>query len=52
MIGEGELRRLTAGRWLVPLMAHLADERGSRFAVMLARLGLSRSAAILAELPS
>lgn len=52
MIGETELRRLTAGRWLVPLMAHLADERGSRFAVMLARLGLSRSvlAASLATL--
>lgn len=43
MIGEEDLRRLTAGRWLVPLLAHLADEKGSRFAVMLQRLGLSRS---------
>jgi DNA-binding HxlR family transcriptional regulator len=43
MIGDEDLRRLTAGRWLVPLLAHLADEKGSRFAVMLARLGLSRS---------
>lgn len=52
MIGEDELRRLTAGRWLVPLLAHLADEKGSRFAVMLARLGLARSvlAASLAAL--
>lgn len=43
MLGTEDLRQLTAGRWLVPLMAHLADEKGSRFAVMLARLGLSRS---------
>jgi DNA-binding HxlR family transcriptional regulator len=43
MIGEQELRRLTAGRWLVPLLAHVGDQQGSRFAVMLARLGLSRS---------
>jgi len=52
MIGEEELRRLTAGRWLVPLMAHVGAEDGSRFAVMLARLGVSRSAlaASLAQL--
>ena len=52
MIGAEDLRRLTAGRWLVPLLAHLADEQGSRFAVMLKRLGLSRSvlAASLATL--
>ena len=52
MIGEEELRRLTAGRWLVPLMAHVGAENGSRFVVMLARLGLSRSvlAASLAAL--
>ena len=52
MIGEQDLRRLTAGRWLVPLLAHLADEQGARFAVMLAKLGLSRSvlAASLAAL--
>jgi DNA-binding HxlR family transcriptional regulator len=43
MIADADLRRLTAGRWLVPLMAHVAAEQGSRFAVMLARLGLSRS---------
>jgi DNA-binding HxlR family transcriptional regulator len=40
---EQMLRRLTAGRWLVPLMAHLDEVDGSRFAVMLHRLGLSRS---------
>lgn len=43
MISDPDLRALTAGRWLAPLMAHLAAERGARFAVMLARLGLSRS---------
>ena len=43
MISDPELRALTAGRWLAPLMAHLAAEQGSRFAVLLARLGLSRS---------
>ena len=52
MIGEAEFRRLTAGRWLVPLMAHVGAGEGSRFAMMLAALGLSRSAlaASLAEL--
>jgi DNA-binding HxlR family transcriptional regulator len=52
MIGEDELRRLTAGRWLLPLLAHIGEESGSRFAAMLARLGLSRSvlAASLAAL--
>ena len=52
MIGDDELKRLTAGRWLAPLMARLAAEDGSRFAAMLARVGLSRSAlaASLAQL--
>lgn len=52
MIGEAELRRLTAGRWLVPILAQVGEERGSRFAGLLARLGLSRSvlAASLAAL--
>ena len=45
MIAEAELRTLMAGRWLVPLMAHVADVGGgSRFAAMLAALGASRSA--------
>ena len=44
MIEDADLRRLTAGRWLVPLMAHLGDDDGSRFGVMLVRLGLSRGA--------
>lgn len=43
MIGDDELRRLTAGRWLVPLLAHVGAARGSRFAAMLEQLGLSRS---------
>ena len=44
MIDEAELRLLVSGRWLVPLMAHLGSEQGSRFAAMRARLGLSPSA--------
>ncbi len=44
MIDDARLRSLMAGRWLIPLMALLAADGGSRFAVMLARLGLSRSA--------
>jgi DNA-binding HxlR family transcriptional regulator len=43
MIGAEDMKRLTAGRWLVPLLAHVGAENGSRFATMLARLGLSRS---------
>ena len=39
---RADLKRLTAGRWLVPLMAHLAAAGGSRFAAMLA-LGPSRA---------
>jgi DNA-binding HxlR family transcriptional regulator len=46
MIDEKTLRRVTSGRWLMPLMAHLADGGGSRFAVMLAKLGLSRSSLV------
>jgi DNA-binding HxlR family transcriptional regulator len=44
MIADADLRRLVAGRWLVPLLAHVGAEEGSRFAVMLTRIGLSRSA--------
>jgi len=44
MIRDDHLKRLTAGRWLLPLLAHLEAEQGSRFAAMLGRLGLSRSA--------
>lgn len=43
MIASHDLRRLTAGRWLLPIMAHVGAADGSRFAAMLARLGLSRS---------
>lgn len=52
MISGADLRRLTAGRWLLPIMAHVAAGDGSRFAAMLAGLGLSRSvlAASLARL--
>ena len=44
MIDDARFRLLISGRWLIPLMAHLAETRGSRFAVMLRQLGLSRSA--------
>jgi DNA-binding HxlR family transcriptional regulator len=44
MIADADLRRLVAGRWLVPLMAHVGAAQGSRFAAMLAGIGLSRSA--------
>ena len=44
MIAEKDLRTLTAGRWLVPLLACVGRANGARFAEMLARLGLSRSA--------
>ena len=44
MVSEIELRRIMSGRWLMPILAHLADSGGSCFAMMLARLKLSRSA--------
>jgi DNA-binding HxlR family transcriptional regulator len=44
VIADADLRRLVAGRWLVPLLALVGAEDGARFAVMLAKLGLSRSA--------
>jgi len=45
MIAEPDLRTLMSGRWLLPLMAHVAGAGGgSRFAVMLAATGASRSA--------
>lgn len=44
MIDDSDFRALTAGRWLVPIMACVGAEGGARFAAMLARLGLSRSA--------
>ena len=52
MISDDQLKRLTAGRWLIPLMAQLEAEHGARFAAMLAQIGLSRSAlaASLAQL--
>jgi DNA-binding HxlR family transcriptional regulator len=45
VIDEPDLRILMSGRWLLPLMAHVAGAGGgSRFAVMLAATGASRSA--------
>jgi DNA-binding HxlR family transcriptional regulator len=40
-LDEPLLRMLTAHRWAVPVMALLARENGSRFAVIAARFGLS-----------
>ena len=37
------LRRLTAGRWLMPILAELARDRSARFGVLVRRLGISRS---------
>src|ERR1041384_7924819 len=48
MISDEDLRRLTAGRWLAPLLAHLADEKGSGFSGMLKGLGLALSRSVLA----
>ncbi len=52
MIGETDLRTLTSGRWLVPLLACVGTANGARFAEMLVRLSLSRGtlAASLAAL--
>lgn len=45
MIADAELRTLVAGRWLLPLLAHVAAAGGgARFAAMAAALGVSRSA--------
>ena len=37
------VRRLSAGRWLIPVLAVMAGERGSRFSVLERRLGVSKS---------
>jgi DNA-binding HxlR family transcriptional regulator len=52
VISAADLKALTAGRWLLPITAHVGAADGSRFAAMLASLGLSRSmlAASLAQL--
>lgn len=42
MIADADLMRLTAGRWLMPLMALVGERQGARFAEMLS-LGLPRS---------
>ncbi len=45
MVSDAELRALMAGRWLLPLMAHVDGAGGgTRFAAMLAATGASRSA--------
>ena len=40
-LDSAALRILTANRWAMPVMALLAREKGSRFAVIAARFGLS-----------
>jgi DNA-binding HxlR family transcriptional regulator len=42
-ITPGLVRRLSAGRWLIPILAVMAGESGSRFSVLERRLGVSKS---------
>lgn len=44
MVSDEDVALLTAGRWLVPLLAEMGAEDSARLAVLLRRLGLSRSA--------
>lgn len=37
------LRRLTAGRWLIPILARIHDRPGARFGALVRQLGVSRS---------
>lgn len=44
MIADDDIAFVASGRWLVPLLAEMSAEGSMRFAVLLRRLGLSRSA--------
>lgn len=37
------VRRLSGGRWLIPVLAAMANESGSRFSILERRLGVSKS---------
>jgi DNA-binding HxlR family transcriptional regulator len=43
MISRDDLRRLSAGRWHIPLLAFISREGGARFGLLLRQLGVSRS---------
>jgi DNA-binding HxlR family transcriptional regulator len=42
-IPSADVRRLSSGRWLIPILAVISDDGGSRFGVLARRLGISRS---------
>ena len=42
-ISNTDLRRLSSGRWLMPILAQMSREDGSRFSVLLRTLAVSRS---------
>ena len=42
-VDAGTLRRLTAGRWLLPILAELHRTPAARFGVLIRRLAISRS---------
>jgi DNA-binding HxlR family transcriptional regulator len=42
-ISADDLRRLSSGRWVVPILAVMSRDGGSRFSALLRQLGLSRS---------
>ena len=44
MVSDDDIALVTSGRWLMPLLAEMSAEGSARFAVLLRRLGLSRSA--------
>ena len=46
MIGPQSLRALATGRWTVPVLALLADEKGARFARLVGALGLPRDSLV------
>jgi DNA-binding HxlR family transcriptional regulator len=46
MIGPQLLRALATGRWTVPVLALLAEEKGARFARLVGALGLPRDSLV------
>jgi DNA-binding HxlR family transcriptional regulator len=43
MIPRDDIRRLSSGRWAIPLLAFMSREGGARFGVLVRQLGVSRS---------
>lgn len=43
MVSPDDIRRLSSGRWFIPLLALMSREGGARFGVLARRLGVSRS---------